>query len=116
MLSRSALLMIFGTLSLLGFGGCKTVYSDTFSYRKNSFQPPAAKQTEITPPTDIPMPLEGATPGGLVPGGLEAIPGVPAPDAGAIPGAVPGMPEAAPAPGAAPAPAAPGAPAIPGLN
>lgn len=112
--------MMFGALSLLGLNGCKTVYSDTFAYKKNSFKPPLAKQIEVKAPTDIPMPIEGLAPAGILPGEPGAIPGAPAPDAGGIPGAapgaVPGLPDAAPAPGAAPAPAVPGAPAIPGLN
>jgi len=114
MLSRSSLLLMFGALSLPGLGGCKSVYSDTFSYRKNGFQAPVAKQTEIVPPPS--MPLDGMPPAEQMPGGLEGIPGAPAADPGAMPGAapgaVPGLPEAAPAPGAAPAPA----PAVPGLN
>jgi hypothetical protein len=94
---------------LLGLCGCKTVYSDTYTYRKNSFNPPATKAPAIVAPKDAPMPLDGAAPGGLLPGGVEGLPGAPVPDAGgAMPGAVPGLPEAAPAPGAAPA--------IPGLN
>jgi hypothetical protein len=113
---RSALVTVFGLLSLLSLGGCKSVYSDTFSYKKNSFQPPVEKKSEIQAPKDIPMPIEGIAPGGVMPGGIEGIPGAPAPDAGGIPGAapgaVPGLPEAAPAP----APGAPPAPAIPGLN
>lgn len=111
MLSRSTLITIITAVPIFGLCGCKAVYSDTFSYKKNSFKPPVVKQEQVTVPKDAPMPLEGATPGGLLPGGIEGLPGAPVPpDAGGIPGAVPGMPEAAPAPGAPPAPA------IPGLN
>lgn len=106
MLSRPTLVIVFGALSLLGLGACKSPYSDTYSYRKNNFQPPVERKAEIVAPTDVPMPLEGAAPGGVLPGGIEAMPGAPAPAADAIPG----LPEAAPPPGAPPAPA------IPGLN
>jgi hypothetical protein len=87
-------------LAVLGLSGCKSVYSDTFSYKKNSFQPPVKTMDEIKAPTEAPHPLEGAVPGGVLPGMPDGIPGIPAPDGG-----IPGVPPA-------PAPA----PAIPGLN
>jgi len=105
MSSRSALILLFGALFLPVLSGCKSVYSDTFSYRKNSFKAPAVKQIEIKGPTDMPMPLDGMAPGGVAPGNPMGIPGAPAPDAGGIPGAVPGIPGLPEA-----------APAIPGLN
>jgi len=108
MLSRSTLTIALGIIATLGFGACKSIYRDTFSYRKNNFQPPPKKEVAIKPPTELPPGLDGSAPGGLpmAPGG--AMPG--APDAGAIPG-IPGADPAAPAlPGAAPA-----VPAVPGL-
>lgn len=96
-------------IAVLGLSACKSVYSDTFSYSKSSFQPPAKKVDEITPPADRPQPLEGVAPGGVLPGMPGGIPGIPAPDGG-----IPGIPPA-PAPGIPGVPPAP-APAIPGLN
>ena len=108
MYSRSTLVATAAALSVLGLSACKSVYSDTFAYRKNSFQPPPAKQIEIKAPPSAPMPLEGVAPGGVLPGEMPGgIPGVPGPAPG-----VPGAPDGAP-----PAPAVPGAPpAVPGLN
>jgi hypothetical protein len=96
-------------IATLGFSACKTVYSDTFAYRKSSFQAPPEKQVDIAAPPASVMPLEGAAPGGIVPGAPEAIPGVPGMPGAAPDSGIPGVPGAAPAP-------APGAPAIPGLN
>ena len=103
MSSRPTLTIAVGALAVLGFSACKTVYTDTFSYRKNSFKAPPEKVPVIKAP-DMPlMPPDGVLP---PPGGM---PGAPAPEAGAIPG-IPGAPAA---PGA---PAVPGAPpAVPGL-
>ena len=118
MLSRRTLTITAGALAVLGFGSCKTVYSDTFSYRKNYFKAPVVKEPEIKVPVVPIIPDAGAPAGGLPPAG-GAIPGVPAPDAGGIPGipgaapAVPGVPGAAPAVPGAP-PAAPGVPPVPG--
>jgi hypothetical protein len=109
--TSTAVLVVLATLTL---GACKTVYSDAYAYKKNNFQAPPEKKVAIEAPPAPLMPLEGAAPGGVIPGAPEAIPGVPgapAPDGG-IPGGIPGAPAPA-APGAAPAP---GAPAIPGLN
>ena len=111
MLSRFTLAITAGTLAILGFSACKSVYSDTFSYRKNSFKAPVEKVPEIKAPVLPLIPPDGAMPGGVLPPAGGGMPGAPAPDAGAIPG----IPGAAPAvPGAAPA--VPGAPpAVPGL-
>jgi hypothetical protein len=114
MSSRSTLAISVCALSILGFSACKTVYSDTFSYRKNSFKAPVAKEPEIKA-TTIPILPETGGAGGLMPGG---VPGAPMPD-GAAPGAIPGLP-GAPAPEGVPGvpatpPPAPGAPAVPGL-
>lgn len=99
MSSRSTLTILVGAMSVLGFSACKTVYSDTFSYRKNSFKAPAEKAPKIEAPT-IPILPEGAGAGdGLIPAAPAGMPG----------GAIPGLP------GAEPAPAAPGVPAVPGL-
>jgi hypothetical protein len=119
MLSRSTLTIAVGALAILGFGACKTMYSDTYSYKKNSFQPPVVKEPEIKPPA-VPLVPEG----GVLPQGAGGLPGAPAPEGGALPG-IPGIPGAAPAapegvpgvPGAAPAaPAVPGVPAVPGAQ
>ena len=87
--SRSTLVATAAALSLLGLSACKTVYSDTFAYRKNSFQPPAPKKLEIKAPPPGQNPLEGVNPNGVpgeMPGGIPGIPGpAPAPDAAAPP-------------------------------
>ena len=110
MLSRSTLTIIVGAMAVLGFSACKSVYSDTFAYKKNSFKAPIEKVPMIKVP-DIPLvPDGGAMPGGVLPP-AGGIPGAPAPDGGAIPG-IPGAPPAVPG---AP-PAVPGVPpAVPGL-
>lgn len=109
MLSRPTLTITVASFAILGFSACKTVYSDTFSYRKNSFKAPVEKVPEIKAP-DVPiLPAGGMVPDGGMPPAGGGIPGAPVPDAGAIPG-IPGVPPA----GAAPA--VPGAPpAVPGL-
>ena len=109
MSSRSTLAIIVCSLASLGFSACKSVYADTFSYKKSSFQAPVEKVPEIKAPVVPILPSEGVMPGGVLPPAGGGIPGAPAPDAGAMPG-IPGAP-AAPA-----APAVPGAPpAVPGL-
>ena len=109
MSSRSTLAIIVCAPAILGFSACKSVYTDTFSYKKNSFKAPVEKVPEIKAP-DVPiLPPAGLMPGGVLPPAGGGIPGAPAPEAGAIPG-IPGAPAA---PGA---PAVPGAPpAVPGL-
>lgn len=97
---RSLSISVFSAaaLAVLGLAACKTVYSDTFSYRKNSFQPPPTTITEIKPPTPALNPLDPGAPGGIppaVPGGIPEVPG----------GAVPAAPVVPPAP----------APGIPGI-
>ena len=107
MSSRSTLIATAAALSVLGFSACKTVYSDTFSYRKSSFQPPPKKTIEIKPPPNAPQVIEGVNPNGVpgeMPGGIPGIPGPAAPAPG-----VPGGPDAAP-----PAPGVPAPPAVPG--
>ncbi len=93
--SRCFLLLLVVAVTLTG---CKTIYSDMYSNRRNRFVPPPPKPTKIDEPI---TPLDAA-PGNLAP----------APDALGLP--PPAMGEAAlPAdPGAG---AAPMAPAIPGL-
>ena len=118
MRSHSTSIAALVALAALTFGACKTVYSDTFAYRKNNFQAPPEKKVEIAAPPAPLMPLEGAAPGGVIPGAPEAIPGVPGVPGAAPEGGIPGIP-GAPAPGAPAVPGAapaPGAPAIPGLN
>ena len=113
--SRSALAIFVGAVAVLGFSSCKPVYSDVFTYKKNSFKAPAVKQPEVKAPT-LPLIDPGAPPAGVIPpagpGGIPgAIPGAPAmPDAGGIPGVPPAAPGVPPAvPGVPPAvPPAPG--------
>ena len=118
MSSRSTLTVTVAALSVFGFSACKTVYSDTFSYRKNNFQAPVPKKTAIIPPPTGPNLLEGAMQNGGIPGempgGIPGLPGAPAaPGDGMAPG-LPGAPDAAaPVPGA---PAVPAVPAVPGVN
>lgn len=96
---RPTLTILAGVSAILTFSACKTVYSDTFAYKKTAFRAPAESVPKIdVTPTDIPT--DPAMDGGLIP---DAAPGEPMPDAGGIPG-IPGVP---PAPDAAPA--------IPGL-
>lgn len=103
MLSRSTLTITIGASAILGFSACKSVYSDTFSYRKNSFKAPVEKIPEIKAPAIPVLPDAGVIQGGGLPPGGGAIPGAPAPDAAGIPGipgaapAVPGAPPAVPA-------------------
>ena len=106
MSSRSTLAITFGTLAILGCGACKSVYSDTFSYRKNSFKAPVERVAELKVPVNSTMP-NGMPPDGMggAPGG---IPGAPM-EGGAIPG-IPGIPAAPDA-----APGVPAVPAVPGL-
>ena len=105
MIPRSTLTIAVGALAVLGFSACKTVYSDTFSYKKNSFKAPPTKTIEIKAPTVPLLPEGGGLPGGI-PQGPGGMPGAPMPDGGGIPGI----------PGAAPAvPGVPGAPAVPGV-
>ena len=116
--SRTTLLATVAALSVFGFSACKTVYSDTFSYRKNKFQAPVPKKTAITPPPTGPNLLEGAMPNGGLPGEMPGgIPGMPGAPAAPGDGMAPGLPvppdAAAPVPGAPPVPPAP---AVPGVN
>ena len=103
MSSRSTLAITVGALAILGCSACKSVYSDTFSYRKNSFKAPVEKVPNIKVPL-VPNMQDGGI----------GIPGAPM-DGGAIPG-IPGIP-AAPdaAPGVPGVPAVPAVPAVPGL-
>jgi len=101
--SRSTLAIFVGATAVLGFSACKPVYSDVFTYKKNSFKAPVVKQPEVKVPT-LPQEL-GAPPAGGIPVAPGGIPGA-APDAGGIPG-IPGVPAA---PGVPPA-----VPAVPGL-
>jgi len=112
MSSRSSFVASAVALAILGLSACKTVYSDTFSYRKNSFQPPAKKQIEIKPPVETRSPIEGMGPGLQPPGMLMpdgGIPGIPGIPGGPAPG-LPGLPGTTP-----PAPGTPPIPGIPGL-
>jgi len=101
--SRSTLAIFVGATAVLGFSACKPVYSDVFTYKKNSFKAPVVKHPEVKVPT-LPQDL-GAPPAG-------GIPGAP-PDVGGIPG-IPGVPPAVPGVPAAPG-VPPAVPAVPGL-
>jgi hypothetical protein len=82
--------------SCVVFSGCKTVYSDMYSPRRNYFVPPKEKPKEISIPIEeIAPPSTPETPAGLLP---------------------PAPPSAAPVTPPPPAPADPALPAIPGLN
>jgi hypothetical protein len=132
MLSRTTTFLA-SVIVIANFTACSTPYSDVYSFKKNKFQPPVEKKTEISVPAAALNPLEGATAPALDP--AMTIPGVPgATPAPGIPGlpteaaptaplptappleAPPGTPPATtpvPAPGTPPAPGA--TPAIPGL-
>ena len=104
--SRSTLALAAGALAIFGFSACKPVYSDVFTYRKNSFKAPPVKVPEIKAPA-IPLIPDIAPPAGGAPGGIPGgIPGA-MPDGG---GGIPGVPAAPAAPGVPPA-----VPAVPGL-
>ncbi len=105
MSSRTTLTILVGALSVLGFSACKTVYSDTFSYRKNSFKAPAEKVQKIEAAAIPLLPDSTGSVQGLIPSAPDAMPGGAMPDGGALPGI----------PGAEPAPGVPAVPAVPGL-
>ena len=96
MSSRSTFAIYVGVTAVLGFSACKPVYSDVFTYKKNSFKAPVVKQPEVKVPT-LPQELGAPPAGGIpaAPGGILGIPGVPP----AVPGvpAAPGIPPAVPA-------------------
>jgi len=87
-------------IAAAGLTGCKTIYSDTYSSKRNYFKPEKeqARPTELLPESTPTLPDGGAPPMPM-PAPAPAPPGL---DGAAI----------EPAPGAAPAPAPP---AIPGL-
>ena len=91
--SSSTFAIYVGVTAVLGFSACKPVYSDVFTYKKNSFKAPVVKHPEVKVPT-LPQDL-GAPPAGGIPGAPGGIPGA-APDVGGIPG-IPGVPPAVPA-------------------
>ncbi len=97
-MSRQARIIIpaiFLTCSLV-FSGCRTIYSDTYSPRRNHFIPVKTK-----PKPDLAPPIDTAPP-----------PGADIPNLGLPPVAPPSAPMEAPAPAM---PEAGAAPAIPGL-
>lgn len=87
------------SLAACALNGCSTIYSDTFSNKRNRFVPPPP-QKSVLPPLmqQVGAPRQG---GGSNPGGAD--PGAPQIDGGAAGGVLPG------------APAASGVPMIPGL-
>ena len=127
MLSRTTTFLA-SVFVIATFSACSTPYSDVYSFKKNKFQPPKQKVTEIPATTTTTNPLQGQTAPltdptmsipGVSPAPAPGIPGLPEPAAPTpAPGtpieAVPGTP---PATTPVPAPATPPAttPAIPGL-
>ena len=100
MSSRSILALAL--ISVVGFTGCKSVYSTVYSNKKNSFKPPVAVAKNELKSAEVLNALVDPTGG--------AMPAMSAPQ-----NALPGIPGLEVAPPAAPTdPAA--APAIPGLN
>jgi hypothetical protein len=95
-------LLAIALISVVGFTGCKSVYSTVYSNKKNSFKPPVAVAKNELKSAETLNALQDPAAGAPAMGG----------DQNALPG-IPGL-EAAPA---APAPAADpaAAPAIPGL-
>ena len=81
---------ILFVITAFSFAGCKTIYSDTYAWKRNHYKPlkETAKEKDLLPPS-LPTPM----PSNEVP---PPLPGGPAPV----------MPDAAPAP--APAPGVPG--------
>lgn len=89
--------LLLSLFAVASFTGCKTIYSDTYSNKRNYFKPEkdAARPSELLPES---APLDASTPPAPPPPGLD--PTVAPPVDGAAP--------AAPPPAGAP-------PAIPGL-
>jgi hypothetical protein len=90
--SRTTTAILFA-ITALNFAGCKTIYSDTYAWKRNHFKPlkETSKEKDLLPPS-----LTTPTPSSELPPPLPG--GVP-------PAPAPAMPDAAPAP----------APAVPGL-
>ena len=86
--TTTALLFI---VAAINFAGCKTIYSDTYAWKRNHFKPlrETPKDKDLLPPSlpsvpsnDAPPPLPGGLPPAPAPA-PEAAPMAPAP---AIPG------------------------------
>jgi hypothetical protein len=110
MLSRTTTFLA-SVIVIANFTACSTPYSDVYSFKKNKFQAPVEKKTEIVVPAAALNPLEGTTAPALDP--AMTIPGVtPAPGIPGLPTeAAPGAPlPTEPAPGTTPMEAAPGTP------
>lgn len=74
-------------LASLGLSACKTIYTDTFSWKKNDFVPPAEKTTDFS---KIKAPVEQAPT-------MVTDPNAAQPAAIADPNAIPGLETPAPA-------------------
>ncbi len=104
-LPRVAFLSIV-SLAACALNGCSTIYSDTFSNKRNRFVPPPPQKSVLPPEMrqgGAPGQGGGANPGGAAPGGAQF-------DGGAAGGGLPGAAAAG-----AGAPGASGVPMIPGL-
>ncbi len=106
-MSTRPTLIVAGLIAVTGLAACQSRYSDVYSFKKNSFQPPVSKTLVVAPPTGPgaldPMPAApvGGAPNSNVPG-IPGVPGVPAPAPGAPAAAPTGIPGLDPAPAPAP--------------
>ena len=96
------------TLAAFSVTGCSTIYSETFSNKRNRFVPPPPQRSVL--PADMQPLKESPAGGGGNLGGSSPVLGAPGLGGGDVGGGVPGeLGVGAGAPGAA------GAPMIPGL-
>jgi hypothetical protein len=100
-MSTRFILFAASVLAVASFTGCSTRYSNVYSFKKNSFTPPAPKAVDIKPPPDA----NGGPLSGTTPPPPTGIPGIPAPGTPtAPPPGGTGIPGLDPAPAPAPAP------------
>jgi len=110
-MSSRPILTVASLCVLAGLGACQSRYADTYSFKKNNFQPPVVVHKDLTPPPVI-DPLQGGAappttpPPGGDPSALPAVPGVPGtpPPTNAAPSAVTPPPTNIPGLDAAPPP------------
>ena len=95
------------SLAACALNGCSTIYSDTFSNKRNRFVPPPPQKSVL--PADMQPAGAPGKAGDANPVGAAG-PGAPLGDGGASGGVLPGLPGFG-----AGAPAASGVPMIPGL-